>query len=321
MFQQSLTIVHTGSAADKSSSIQLPLQKWFPSVNPQHLLILKKIWKKSDLLLRPFGAYLTSGATPTTSKKQKKGKRRMAAAAAAAAADAEEDQDPDAAASRATESMAIQRFTGALGPVLSDFVLEFRPSSLITEKEWSTILCFVVISAIESLLDPASPVYADADSPTKKEEAVLFFSMYFSDLLNAAGAYSDRYQRSPEEIRETLRIREEIEKSLFIRRFETLDKSRHEVVLVQKQLKLGDWAQGKLENLVNYKSSTVAFQLGQIRDLGIDDFGEHVGLEAPVQETAQERLGFRALAPTTAAEGGYENRVRMDEDEGGGAPL
>jgi hypothetical protein len=164
------------------------------------------------------------------------------------------------------------------------------------------------------MLDSSSPVYADAESLTLKENATMFFSLYFSDVLHAAEAFSERYQRSADEIRQALRVREEIEKSIFMRRFETLDKSLRDVEIVKKQLKLGDWAQGKLENLVNYKSSTVGFQLGQIRDLGIDDFGNHIGGEAPHAETARERAGFRALAPATAAEGAYQNRAVMDED-------
>jgi len=283
----------------------LPLKKWFPSVNREHLLILKKIWNQETLLVRPFSEFLTtSSALPA--KRSKGGKGRKSAAAAAASV--------EGAVVRTAERLALDRFTAALGPVLSAFVLAFRPSLLVTEKEWSTILCFVCVSAIESLLTSSSLVYADAASLTKKDDATIFFSFYFSDVLHAAEAYSDRYQRSPEEIRRTLRVREEIEKSLFTRRFETLDKSLRDVEIVKKQLKLGDWAQGKLENLVNYKSSTVAFQLGQIKDLGIDDFGVHIGGEAPRAETAAERVGFRALAPTTAAEGGYQNRETMDED-------
>jgi hypothetical protein len=284
---------------------QLPVYKWFPRINPSHHNILKKIWKQGDLLVGPFGAYL-NGTSTTTSKKRGRGRGASAAAAAGAAG----GQEP----SRQAERLALDRFTARLGQVLSEFVLEFRPSLLVTERELSTILCFVCISAIESMLDSNSPVYADAESITIKEDAAMFFSLYFSDVLHAAEGFSDRYQRSAEEIRQTLRIREEIEKSIFIRRFETLDKSLRDVEIIKKQLKLGDWAQGKLENLVNYKSSTVGFQLGQIRDLGIDDFGNHIGGDAPHAETARERAGFRALAPATAAEGAYENRAAMDED-------
>jgi len=306
--QQTLVAQPASASIKESAGSQLPVAKWFPRINPSHYLILKKIWKQGDLLVGPFGAYM-NGTSASGSKKRRKG--RGAAAAAAAADGGQEQQERDR---HTVERLALERFTACLGQVLSEFVLEFRPSLLVTEREWSTILSFVCISAIESMLDSNSPVYADADSITLKEDAVMFFSLYFSDVLHAAEAFSDRYQRSAEEIRQVLRIREEIEKSIFIRRFETLDKSLRDVEIVKKQLKLGDWAQGKLENLVNYKSSTVGFQLGQIRDLGIDDFGNHIGGEAPHAETARERAGFRTLAPTTAAEGAYQNRAAMDED-------
>lgn len=287
----------------------LPVAKWFPRINASHHLILKKIWKQGELLVGPFGAYL-NGTSSSGAKKRGRGRRGAGGAAAAGGGDEGQEQQE----TRTVERLALERFTACLGQVLSEFVLEFRPSSLVTEREWSTILCFVCISAIESMLNINSPVYADAESITLKEDATMFFSLYFSDMLHAAEAFSERYQRSAEEIRQVLRIREEIEKAIFIRRFETLDKSLRDVEIVKKQLKLGDWNQGKLENLVNYKSSTVGFQLGQIRDLGIDDFGNHIGGEAPHAETARERAGFRVLAPTTAAEGAYQNRVAMDED-------
>jgi hypothetical protein len=304
-----------GVSLAEFSAKQLPHQKWFPRINQNHLSILRKIWKQGDLLIRPFGAYLSTNAT--ASKPQGRRRRGAAAAATAPAAAAAGQEAPEGGRRNepgVAERMALDRAISWLGPVLSEFVHEFRPSNLATEKELSTILCFVCSSIIESLMDPSSPLYADVDSITKKEDAALFFALYYNDVLYAAEAFSDRYQRSADEIRQTLRIREEIEKSIFTRRFETIDKSQHDIEIVKKQLKLGDWAQGQLENLVNYKSSTVAFQLGQIREMGIDDFGVHIGGEAPRAETAAERTGFRTLDPTTAAEGGYQNRVAMDED-------
>ena len=318
---------------------KLPLDKFFHSVNREHLVILDKIWSQEKLITRPYGFYL--GRSKFVKKGRRRGRRggggAVAVAAAAAAANREEEEEEEVAVpvggaeaaeaaeaaaagkryehvAREAERNALDRFTAALGPVLSQFVLEFRPSAAVTEREWATILCFVTISAIESLLHESSPVYGDVDSLTKKEDATIFFAMYLGEVLHAANTFTDRYERSPDEIRRTLRIREEIEKSLFTRRFETLDKSRRDVVNVEKQLKLGDWAQGKLENLVNYRSATVGFQLGQIRDLGIDDFGVHVGGEQVRPETAAERNGFNALAPVTAAEGGYNNRAAQDED-------
>jgi len=309
--QQTLVAQPASMSLKEFMGGQLPVFKWFPRINPSHHNILKKIWKQGDLLVGPFGAYLNG---TSTGKKRRKGRRGGAGAGGTTVAAAEEQEQQEQQERRTVERLALERFTACLGQVLSEFVLEFRPSLVVTEREWSTILCFVCISAIESMLDSNSPVYADAESLPLKEDAVLFFSLYFADVLHAAEDFSERYQRSAEEIRQVLRIREEIEKSIFIRRFETLDKSLRDVEIVKKQLKLGDWAQGKLENLVNYKSSTVGFQLGQIRDLGIDDFGNHIGGEAPHAETARERAGFRALAPTTAAEGAYENRATMDED-------
>ena len=267
----------TSPYTHEGSAKNLPLHKWFPNVNGAHLEVLQKIWIQNDMLVAPFCEFL---------------------------------KDP----SRSVERKALMRMTAFMGPLLGHFIHEFRSSDVITQKEWASILRFIVVSMIQSLLSEASPLYTDAPSSSSKEEAVLFFFVYLQDVLSGAEAFSSRYQRDAEEIRRVLRVREEIEKSIFIRRFETLDKSLRDVEIVKKQLKLGDWGQGKLENLVNYRSATVGFQLGQIRDLGINDFGEHIGVAQPQAETAAERAGFRAAAPVNAAEGGYTNRVAMDED-------
>ena len=271
--EQTLTSPYTHDGRAKN----LPLHKWFPTVNRSHLEILQKIWIQNDMLVAPFCEFLKNPPRPV-------------------------------------ERMAMARMTAFLGPLLGYFIHEFRSSDEITQEEWASILRFIVVSVIQSLLSEESPLYTDARSSTKKDEAILFFFVYLQDVLSGAEAFHSRYQRDAEEIRRVLRVREEIEKSIFIRRFETLDKSLRDVEIVKKQLKLGDWGQGKLENLVNYRSATVGFQLGQIRDLGINDFGEHIGVQQPRAETAAERAGFRAAAPVNVAEGAYTNRVAMDED-------
>jgi hypothetical protein len=159
-------------------------------------------------------------------------------------------------------------------------------------------------------LDTRSPLYADASSPTLLPEVVQFFSIYLQEVLSGAVAQFARYQRTDLEIRRILRIREEIEKSIFIKRFATLDKSLRDIEIIKKTLKLGEWGQGRLENLVNYKSATVGFQLGQIKTMGINVFGDHIG-EPAMQQQQQDDAG---LTRVPAAREAYTVRSAMDED-------
>jgi hypothetical protein len=141
-----------------------------------------------------------------------------------------------------------------------------------------------------------------------------FFALFFQGMLSSTLTQFARYQRTEEDIRKVLRNREEIEKSIFIKRFATLDKSMRDIEIIKKNLKLGDWGEGRLENLVNYRSATVGFQLRQLKSMGLDDFGDHIGEPQPQTETAAEQIGLRRTVPVTAAEGAYENRAAMDED-------
>jgi hypothetical protein len=87
-------------------------------------------------------------------------------------------------------------------------------------------------------------------------------------------------------------------------RLKSDDKSLHDVELIKKQLKLGVWGQGRLENLVGYNEQVVGLQFSDIRKMGINDFGEHV-----VGPTAHSD------ANTRTPQEGYDNRGHQDEDE------
>ena len=305
--EQALTRPYTiqGNAAG------LPLSRWFPSVNRDHLDILRAIWIQSDVTIAPFHRYF-SGEVKVSKKRGKK--RGAAAAAAAAAADEEEESEVDI--SKDIERMTIGRMTTWLGSTLSKFVHFFRNSAQVNQEEWSTVLQFLIGSAVKSLVSEGSPLYADANHAFVPE-VTQFFAIFLQGMLTGAVRQYARYERTDDEIRKVLRNREEIEKSIFIQRFATLDKSMRDIEIIKKSLKLGDWGQGQLENLVNYKSATVGFQLGQLKALGINEFGDHIGdprQTQPAQETAAERMGFRRTVPETAGEGAYENRAAMDED-------
>jgi len=304
--EQAVTNLYTTEGSAK----RLPLSKWFPSVNPDHLAILQSIWTQSDRPIAPFHKYLHSN-DPSGGAKRKRGGAGAGAVAAAAAAVAAtgspgEDQ-------KTIERMALLRMTTWLGPTLSHFVHSFRNSAYVTDEEWSTILQFIVGSVLKSCLSEGSPLYADANH-AHLSEVTQFFALFFQSMLSSALAQFARYQRTDEEIRKVLRNREEIEKSIFIKRFATLDKSMRDIEIIKKNLKLGDWGEGRLENLVNYRSATVGFQLRQLKSMGLDDFGDHIGEPQPRAETAAEQIGLRRPDPVSAGEGAYENRAAMDED-------
>jgi hypothetical protein len=155
-----------------------------------------------------------------------------------------------------------------------------------------------------SLLTPASPLYADVVNPADRDSAPIFFLAFLQDVLDAGTHYALRFKRSPDEIQHVLRVREEIEKSVVMSRLKVEDKSLHDVEVIKKQLKLGVWGQGRLENLVGYNEKVVGLQFSDIRKMGINDFGDHV--VGPQSEASEVQR---------APQEGYENRIRQDEDE------
>ena len=87
-------------------------------------------------------------------------------------------------------------------------------------------------------------------------------------------------------------------------RLKSEDMSLHDVEVIKKQLKLGVWGQGRLENLVGYNERIVGLQFSDIRRMGINDFGEHVVGQQAAQDQADR-----------APREGYDSRIRQDEDE------
>jgi hypothetical protein len=155
-----------------------------------------------------------------------------------------------------------------------------------------------------SLLTPSSPLYADVVSPDARVSSPFFFLAFLQEALEAGLHYALRFKRSPEEIAQVLRVREEVEKSIVMSRLKSDDKSLHDVEVIKKQLKLGVWGQGRLENLVGYNERIVGLQFSDIRSMGINDFGDHVVGPQAAQEQAER-----------APREGYDSRVRQDEDE------
>jgi hypothetical protein len=304
--EQTLTRPYTNDGKANN----LPLKKWFPSVNRDHLEILRMIWIRSDAPVRPFYDYLKA---PSVGGRKKRG----AAAAAAGVAATEEEPTYGGSSPKNIVKRTMSRMVAWLGPVLGHFIRSFRNSSLVMEDEWATLLQFLIGSVAKSLLNEGSPLYADANHAVMPE-VTQFFALFLQGMLTAASVQFKRYQRTDDEIREVLRVREEIEKSIFMKRFATLDKSLRDIEVIKKSLKLGDWGQGRLENLVNYRKETVGFQLGQIKSMGLNEFGDHIGEQQQQQqqppETAAERIGLRRTVPESAGEGAYENRAAMDED-------
>jgi len=261
--QQALTHAYTaGGSANK-----LPLSKWFPSINRDHLEILRKIWVRGDSTVNPYILYLKG---PTTEYLRR----------------------------------ALHRFTQWLSTILSLFVSTFKPSEDILAEEWSIVLEWIVCSGMLSLLTPTSPLYADVVNPADRDSAPIFFLAFLQDVLDAGTHYALRFKRSPDEIAHVLRVREEIEKSVVMSRLKVEDKSLHDVEVIKKQLKLGVWGQGRLENLVGYNEKVVGLQFSDIRKMGINDFGDHV--VGPQSEASEVQR---------APQEGYENRIRQDEDE------
>jgi hypothetical protein len=199
---------------------------------------------------------------------------------------------------------ALLRIVEYLAPIFSLFTTTFKPSAHVLAEEWSTILEWFVGTAMLSLLTPNSPLYADVVNPDARVSAPFFFLAFLQDVLEAGLHYALRFKRSPDEIAQVLRVREEVEKSIVMSRLKSDDKSLHDVEVIKKQLKLGVWGQGRLENLVGYNERIVGLQFSDIRSMGINDFGDRVVGPQAAQEQADR-----------APREGYSNRAGQDEDE------
>lgn len=158
----------------------------------------------------------------------------------------------------------------------------------IYEEEASQVVQYVMLAGIRSLLDERDP------------KAGILLNTWIMNTLTYVSETADTYQRTPEEITAAIAAREELERALFIKKFDSLEKNDRKVELIKKSLGLGDWSVGTSKNLFKYDPSFYEIRRDQRAAMGLPEFNSEI-------------TGLMDFLPP-AVEEGYEQRAEQDED-------
>jgi len=243
-------------------NVDPPATKWFPSISLSHKELLRKIWDNSS-------AVVTRAVNETL---RWDGKKRDAI------------------------KTVLKRFSSWMSNWTTVWINEMRPGLDVTERELTLMLRWVVLTGIDSLLNPSSYLYNDITGPELKTELIKFINRWLLDTLVTAAERSKIYQLTQAQIDEALAVRAEKEKAYFIKKFDDLDQDQRQIELIKKNLKLGDWAKGTVKNLFSYDADFFEYERDQRAAFGVPEFGAEVtGIAAAAG--ASEGYGFDASGP------------------------
>lgn len=255
--------------------------KWFPRMNKSHEQTLESIWNR-QILVQKRAAEWMDRLPPNT---------------------------------RILVQGVYQRIAGWLGKWSQFWIEHIRVSDAgFSASEYSLVLRWSLLHVLAALLTDESGLYAAVYTDVR-QQAIEFSRDVLLDLLSSKQADLAPYHMSAKEVQESLLARQELEKNMFIQRFDKLDREMRQVELMKKRLKIGDWAVGTTKNLHSYDADFYEFERAQRAAMGLPEFAADITRGADERGVAEE-TGANAygLGLDTGPEAGYDHRAAHDED-------
>lgn len=273
-------VVRSEQVARGFKNLKPNILKWFNSVSRSHRDLIDKIWEKeAEVTVRALEAIGEFG---------------------------EGDE-----AVISTIRLALERFTAWLGPWMNIWLNEFRAGGVMTEEEYILLLRWTVHTGILSLLTPSCALYAGAPSLEVQMSAVGFMRVWILDNLKTHHETVQKYQLSPEQIRDALNARAELEKAMFIGDFDKQDREGRKIELMKKKLKIGKW---DASNLFTINAVGFEFEREQRARMGLLDFDPGVTGGAG-GAAAENPYGFMDFGAQSVGMDDISNhRAAQDED-------
>lgn len=255
--------------------------KWFPRMNKTHKQTLETIWNRQTRLQKTASDWL--------------------------------ERLPSNVHTLVKE--VYGRMSGWLGPWCQFWIEHMRVGdSSFSTAEYSLVLRWSLLHVLAALLTEESTVYTSAYTDVR-QQAIGFSRDFMLDLLTSKQMDLAPYQMTAKEVQESLLARQELEKNMFIQRFDKLDREMRQVELMKKRLKIGDWAVGTTKNLHSYDADFYEFERAQRAAMGLPEYSDDITQGADERGLTDE-AGTTAygLGLDTGPEAGYDHRIIHDED-------
>ncbi len=276
-----LFVVGGNAVAHEFKVDKPPSRKWFPKITRSHAKLLQDIWAK-------FGSVRNT------------------------AIDGLDELEDD---ERAIVNRALMRMADWYGPWLTTWRNKIRPGHGFTPREHVFVSQWSAFVLVQSLLTPASPLYADAGTPEGVVRAIKFIAAWLNNSLVLAQATVAKYQLTPEEVLEQVNARTEKEKNMFIKKFDVQEMEMRKLELMKKKLKMGDWSIGSA-NRKSYNPELLEIERTQQAKMGLPEFSADVVGEAADAEGDPHGFYEFGVEESNMSDGTL-HRAAQDEDEGG----
>lgn len=269
--------ISTGNVPDRVNAT-----KWFHSVSKSHAELLGNIWTS---LSKNANKYITQ---------------------------LDEYDDEEDTETLIRESM--KAYSQWLGEWIDEWSTLFRARVKFNETEYRTALKWAIFASILPLLKPNSAYYT-AQSMNSESNAIRFAAQWFLDTIENTYIYVQKYQLSPEKVREDIEARAEKERAMFIDKMDKKDRELRKLELMKKKYGIGDWAEGA-SNLNKLTERGYEFEYAQRREMNLPEFDEAILGARGQTMTMDDVLGFARLsAPDRANMNENYHREVHDEDE------
>ncbi len=232
------------------------MMRWFGKYNKEHRRLLETSWQKQGIVMELLQAVQ---------------------------GDFEDETKQDI-------KSVLTKFTEWMGPLTQTWMTTLFPSNNLREKELIAIYRWISYIALSECLNMDGPMYVDVPKSAERRARVKQFLCVFVTLaLNHSETNMLIFQKSKEQIRESINARTTKERAAIVKRIDDVERSEREVELINKRLGIGVWGNVYTNKLT---SSAFEMQLRQMKEFGVLDFDPSVSEQRGRQENAAEAYGL-----------------------------
>jgi len=154
------------------------------------------------------------------------------------------------------------------------------------KQTYSFFLKFCLFAPLANFVDPNTlPIAQTAEIPQSQvEQQALFPAKFVAEMLNRFK--EEGFKLTPEQIRELIAKRNEMEKSNIIRKMNDMSRAGKDIEKIKMKLGLGDWSVGGTKGIYAYDQDRYDIEREQRAQAGIIDFPGQ-GPEGYANEEAQ----------------------------------
>jgi ribosomal protein L24 len=139
-------------------------------------------------------------------------------------------------------------------------------------QTYEYFLKFCLYAPLANFVDPNTlPIALDTETPSSQvEQQALFPAKFISDMVNRFKEES--LNLTPEQIRELIAKRNEMEKSNILRKMTDMPRAQKDITKIQMKLGIGEWAVGGTKAIYAYDKDRYDIERDQRAQAGIVDF-------------------------------------------------